>query len=74
MQCMQIEGKRLFREHTICFLMRSSRSGSEISPSCKRDSHKTVSAKSFSGPEPYLAAMHNPKIGTKYPFITADKG
>jgi hypothetical protein len=61
-------------KHTICFLMRSSRSSSEISPNCKTDSYNTVSAKSFSGPVPHLAAIDSPNIGTKYPLITADKG
>lgn len=64
----------LLKQHTICFLMRSSRSSSEISPSCKSDSHKAVSAKSFSGPVPHLAAMDNPKIGTKYLLIMTGKG
>uniref|UniRef100_A0A0A9E3H0 Uncharacterized protein n=1 Tax=Arundo donax TaxID=35708 RepID=A0A0A9E3H0_ARUDO len=59
---------------TICFLMRSSRSNSEISPSCKSESHRTVSAESFSGPVPHLIAMDNPKIGTKYLLTMTDKG
>jgi hypothetical protein len=64
----------LLKQHTICFFMRLSRSSSEISPSCKSDSHKAVSAKSFSGPVPHLAAMDNPKIETKYLLIMSGKG